>query len=101
MSHDQGLPRSDAALILLGQISCSQAERVAPNLYLYLLHMPNVYASLHQASELGIRGLQGGSPPCQKSLAGYAEYVTILDPKVATQSGRIEGKSNCVLLTTM
>jgi hypothetical protein len=73
MSHDQGLPRSDAALILVGQISCSQAERVASNFYLYLLHMPNVHASLHQASEWGIRGLQGGSPPCQKSHTGYAE----------------------------
>jgi hypothetical protein len=27
--------------------------------------------------------------------------VTILDPKVANLSGRIEGKSNCVLLTTV
>jgi hypothetical protein len=27
--------------------------------------------------------------------------VTILDPKVANLNGRIEGKSNCVLLTTV
>jgi len=27
--------------------------------------------------------------------------LTILDPKVANLSGRIEGKSNCVLLITV
>jgi hypothetical protein len=32
-------------------------------------------------------------------LEWHRASVTILDPKVATQSGRIEGKSNCVLLT--
>jgi len=31
----------------------------------------------------------------------YLPAVTILDPKVANLSGRIEGKSNCVLLTTV
>jgi len=29
------------------------------------------------------------------------QVVTILDPKVANLNGRIEGKSNCVLLTTV
>jgi hypothetical protein len=37
----------------------------------------------------------------QRQLTKQARDVTILDPKVATQSGRIEGKSNCVLLTTV
>jgi hypothetical protein len=37
--------------------------------------------------------LIGQNPPTQE------QCVTIFDPKVVTQSGRIEGKSNCVLLT--
>jgi hypothetical protein len=63
MCIDQGLPRSGDALdILVGPISCTQAYQIAPNLHPYLLHLSNIYVSLCQASEWGMRGLQGTFP---------------------------------------
>jgi hypothetical protein len=38
---------------------------------------------------------------CSHNYPSSLQHVTILDPKVANLSGRIEGKSNCVLLTTV
>jgi hypothetical protein len=60
MCVDQGFPRSeDAALISVGPISHSHAQRLAPALHLYLLFVSNVHVSLCQASECVMRGLQG------------------------------------------
>jgi hypothetical protein len=68
---DQGLPRnSDALDILVGPIRRAQAYRLAPNLWPYLLSQSNVYISLRQASEWGMRGLQGSFPQCKKRLPG-------------------------------
>ena len=63
MCVDQGLPRTgDAVDVLVGPISCSQAYQLAPNFYPYLLCLSNIYVSLCQASEWGMRGLQGTFP---------------------------------------
>ncbi len=70
---DQGFPRSgDAAGILVGPISKKQARSLAPNLCCYLLKISNVYTSLHQASEWGMRLLQGTFPRCNKRLPSNA-----------------------------
>jgi hypothetical protein len=74
MCVDQGFPRSgDAHLILVGPISKRQAKRLAPNLRPYLLRISNIYTSLRQASEWGMRSLQGTFPRCKKRLPGNAE----------------------------
>ena len=71
---DQGFPRSgDAREILVGPISRAQAGRLAPNLRPYLLRLSNVYTSLRQASEWGMRALQGTFPRCKKRLPGNPE----------------------------
>ena len=71
MCVDQGLPRSGDALdVLVGPISRAQAYRLAPNLRPYLIHLSNVYVSLRQTSEWGMRGLQGTFPRCKKRLPG-------------------------------
>jgi len=73
MCVDQGLPRSgDASFILVGPISHRQAQRLAANLQQYLLTISNVYVLLHQASEWGMRGLQGAFPRFKKRLPGNA-----------------------------
>jgi hypothetical protein len=74
MCVDQGFPRSgDAHLILVGPISKRQAKKLAPNLRPYLLRISNIYTSLRQASEWGMRSLQGTFPRCKKRLPGNAE----------------------------
>ncbi len=71
---DQGFPRSgDAVGILVGPISKKQAWSLAPNLRPYLLKILNVYTSLRQASEWGMRSLQGTFPRCKKRLPSNAE----------------------------
>jgi len=74
MCVDQGFPRGgDAAYILVGPISRKQARRLAANLRPYLLRLSNVYVSLRQASEWGMRGMQGSFPRCKKRLPGSAQ----------------------------
>jgi hypothetical protein len=71
MCVDQGFPRSgDAAQILVGPISRRQARRLAANLRIYLIKISIVYVSLRQASEWGMRGLQGTFPRYKKRLPG-------------------------------
>jgi hypothetical protein len=68
---DQGFPRSgDANEILVGPISKKQAAKLAPNLKWFLLRMSNIYTSLRQSSEWGMRALQGTFPRCKKRLPG-------------------------------
>jgi hypothetical protein len=57
---DQGFPRSgDAHGILVGPITKRDARRLHRNVRNYLLKISNVHTSLRQASEWGMRGLQG------------------------------------------
>jgi len=63
MCVNQGLLRSgDADDVLVGPISHTQAYQLAPNLHPHLLCLSNIYVSLCQASEWGMRGLQGTFP---------------------------------------
>jgi hypothetical protein len=73
MCVDQRFRRSgDASFILVGPISHRQAWHLAANLWQYLLTISNVYDSLCQASEWGMRGLQGTFPRFKKRLPGNA-----------------------------
>ncbi len=70
---DQGFPKSGAAAgILVGPISKKTAWTLAPILRPYLLKISSVYTSLRQASEWGMRSLQGTFPRCKKRLPGNA-----------------------------
>jgi hypothetical protein len=66
---DQGFPRSgEASGILVGPIPERSARRLYPAMRDQLLKRSNVYTSLRQASEWGMRGLQGSFPRCRKRL---------------------------------
>lgn len=66
---DQGFPRSgDAYDILVGPMSRRTAGRLSPFIRPYLLQLSNCYVSLRQASEWGMRGLQGSFPRFKKRL---------------------------------
>ena len=66
---DQGFPRSgDAFGILVGPIPERSARRLHSAVRDNLLRLSNVYTSLRQASEWGMRGLQGTFPRCKKRL---------------------------------
>jgi hypothetical protein len=69
----QGFPRSgDAAGILVGPISKKQVHRLAPNLHVQL-KKKHVYTLLCQASEWGMRSLQGTFPRSKSRLPGDKE----------------------------
>jgi hypothetical protein len=71
---DQGFPRSgDATGILVGPIPERSARRLHPLVRDNLIRMSNVYTSLWQASEWGMRGLQGTFPRCKKRLPSNKE----------------------------
>ena len=66
---DQGFPRSgEASGILVGPIPERSARRLHPAVRDNLLRLSNVYTSLRQASEWGMRGMQGTFPRCKKRL---------------------------------
>ena len=60
---DQGFPRSgDAFGTLVGPVTKRAARRLHRDLRDYYLRVSNVHTSLRQASEWGMRGLQGTFP---------------------------------------
>ena len=66
---DQGFPRSEEARgILVGPVPERTARRLHRDMRDYLLRLSNVYTSLRQASEWGMRGLQGSFPRFKKRL---------------------------------
>jgi hypothetical protein len=68
---DQGFPRGgDASGMFVGPVSKRQARRLHRNVRNYLLRISNVHTSLRQASEWGMRGMQGTFPRCKKRLPG-------------------------------
>jgi hypothetical protein len=89
---DQGFPRSgDAAGILVGPINKKTAWTLAPNLHHYLLKISNAYISLRQASEWGMRLLQGTFPRCKKRLLGNAlKCKKVIQSIVLTHNFRTE-----------
>ena len=66
---DQGFPRNGNVYDnLVGPMSRRTAGRVSPFIHPYLLQLSNCYVSLRQASEWGMRGLQGSFPRFKKQL---------------------------------
>jgi hypothetical protein len=66
---DQGFPREgDLYQVFVGPYSRRRVERLAPELAQYLLPMANAYVSLRQASEWGMRALQGTFPRLKSRL---------------------------------
>ncbi len=66
---DQGFPRSgDAHGTFVGLVTKQQAQRLHCDIRNYLLKISNVHTSLRQASEWGMRGLQGTFPCCKSCL---------------------------------
>ncbi len=66
---DQGFPQSgNAEGILVGPIPEQSAQRLHSSMRDRLLKLSNIYTSLCQASEWGMRGLQGSFPRCKKRL---------------------------------
>jgi hypothetical protein len=69
MCIDQGFPCSgDAYGTFVGPITKRVARLLHRDVHDYLLLILNVHTSLHQASEWGMRGLQGTFPCCKKRL---------------------------------
>jgi hypothetical protein len=66
---DQGFPRSGRyADILVGPVSKKDAKRLSPILRNAILERANDHVSLRQASEWGMRGLQGTWPRIKSRL---------------------------------
>ena len=103
---DQGFPQSgDAYGTFVGPITKRAARRLHRDVRDYLLLISNVHTSLRQASEWGMRGLQGTFPRCKKrmpsdsalrrlvieaivlvhnyrkELIGYSQIQTVFDPE--------------------
>ena len=71
---DQGFPRSgDAYGTLVGPVSRRTAQHLHPAVRAYYLRLSNVYTSLRQASEWGMRGLQGTFPRIKHRLPSDCE----------------------------
>jgi hypothetical protein len=67
--NDQGFPQSgDAYGTFVGPITKRAARCLHHDVCNYLLLILNVHTLLHQASEWGMRGLQGTFPRCKKRL---------------------------------
>ena len=66
---DQGFPRSgNAHGMLVGPVTKRAARRLHCDICNYYLRISNIHMLLHQASEWGMRGLQGTFPQCKKRL---------------------------------
>ena len=66
---DQGFPWSgEASGILVGPVPERSARQLHRDVHNRMLELSNVYTSLCQASEWGMRGLQGTFPRCKKRL---------------------------------
>ena len=71
---DQGFPRNGDALgTFVGPITKRAARRLHRSVRDYLLRISNVHTSLRQASEWGMRGLQGTFPRVKKRLPSDSE----------------------------
>jgi hypothetical protein len=78
---DQGFPRSgDAFDILVGPYSKKAARKLSPILRPMLLQLAAVYTSLRQASEWGMRSLQGTFPrlKCRLPSDSHKRYMILM-----------------------
>ncbi len=71
---DQGFLRSgDVYGTLVGPVTKRAARRLHCNMQDYYLRVSNIHTLLCQASEWGMRGLQGTFPRCKKRLPSNAK----------------------------
>jgi hypothetical protein len=76
---NQGFPRGrDASGMFVGPVLKWQARRLHRDVRNYLLMISNVHTSLRQASEWGMRGMQGTFPRCKKWLPGDDEMQRLV-----------------------
>jgi hypothetical protein len=76
---DQGFPRSgDAYGTLVGPVTKRATRRLHRGVRDYLLRISNVHTLLWQASEWGMRGLQGTFPRCKKRLPSNSEQQCLV-----------------------
>jgi len=76
---DMGFPRSgDAHDILVGPYSKKKAKKLSPVLKKILLKRSSYYTSLRQASEWGMRALQGSFPRLKKRLPSDSKLRSIV-----------------------
>jgi hypothetical protein len=89
---DQGFPRGeDASGMFVGPVSKWQARRLHHDVRNYLLRISNVHTLLRQASEWGMRGMQGTFPRCKKRLPGDDEMqCLVLDAIVLVHNFRAD-----------
>ena len=59
--------------MLVGPVTKRAARRLHRDIRDYYLRISNVHTSLHQASEWGMRGLQGIFPRCKKRLPSHSK----------------------------
>jgi len=66
---DQGFPRSgDAYGVFVGPLTKKGARKLHPSVRAEMIRRSNIYVSLRQASEWGMRALQGSFPRFKKRL---------------------------------
>jgi hypothetical protein len=89
---DQGFPRSgDAYGTLVGPVTRRAARRLHRDVRDYLLRISNVHTSLWQASEWGMRGLQGTFPRWKKRLpADHEQRRLVIEAIVLVHNYRTE-----------
>jgi hypothetical protein len=76
---DQGFPQSgDAYGTLVGPLTKRAARRLHRDMRDYHLCINNIHASLRQASEWGMRGLQGTFPQCKKQLPSNSKQQRLV-----------------------
>jgi hypothetical protein len=76
---NQGFPRSgDAYGTLVGPVMKRATRRLHHGVRDYLLWISNVHTLLRQASEWGMRGLQGTFPCCKKCLPSDSEQQRLV-----------------------
>ena len=89
---DQGFPRSgDAYGTLVGPVCRRAARRLHRDVRDYLLRISNAHTSLRQASEWGMRGLQGTFPRWKKRLpSDHYQRRLIIEAIVLVHNYRTE-----------
>ena len=95
---DQGFPRSGEAYgTLVGPVTKRAARRLHRDVREYLLQISNVHTSLCQASEWGMRGLQGTSPRWKKRLpSDHFQRRLVIEAIVLIHNYRKESSGNRV-----
>ena len=89
---DQGFSRSgDAWNILVGPMNERSARQLHPTMRDYVLRVSNVYMSLRQSNEWGMRALQGSFPRCKKRLpSNFVQRRLVLESIILIHNFRTD-----------